>query len=170
MIRELTGLYHINAFLAFVPSSKPMPLVSVFSSPDQMKSPFRVSPFSVQGTSEIPIMSNLKRFISFLSSSNFSAVHSVCTFRVPTFKVFLTGFSLCVFPVVCLVFKYCLVANFRLCSGSSTGDADLVHSGDVRAGIESYNRRSWLVSVVFLFYKRWYLHPFRQTLLLSPDL
>ena len=42
MIRELIGLYPINAFLACVPSSKPTRLVCVFSCHDQMKSPFDV--------------------------------------------------------------------------------------------------------------------------------
>ena len=97
-IRELIGLYPINDFLACVPSSKPIPLVCLFSPPDQMR-----LPFPVQRTSEISLTSYLKRLISFLRSSNFSAPHSVCTFHVPTVKVFLTGFSLCVFPVVYLV-------------------------------------------------------------------
>ena len=62
MTRELIGLYPINAFLASAPSSRPTPLVCVFSSPDQMKSPFGVSPFPVHRTSETPIISYLKRF------------------------------------------------------------------------------------------------------------
>ena len=47
MIRELIGLYPINAFLACVPSSKSTTLVCVLPSPDQMKSSFSVSPFPV---------------------------------------------------------------------------------------------------------------------------
>ena len=102
MIRELIGLYPMNAFLACGPSGKHTPLVCVLSSPEQMKSPFGVSPFPVQRTSEITMVLYLKRFISFhfisfLSSSNFPAIHNVCTFHFPTVRLFLTGFSLCVF-------------------------------------------------------------------------
>jgi hypothetical protein len=89
IIRELLGLHPINAFLAYVPpSSNPTPHMCVSSSPDQMKSPFGVSPFSVQRTSEIQMMSYLKHFISFLSSSSYPAAHSVCTFQVSTVRMF----------------------------------------------------------------------------------
>jgi hypothetical protein len=77
IIRERTWLYPISAFLAFVLSSKPTPYTCVFSSPDQMKSTFGFSSLPVHRTSEIPMISYRKRFISFLSSSNFPAAHSV---------------------------------------------------------------------------------------------
>ena len=54
-------------------------------------------------------MSYLKRFISFLSNSSLPAVHSVCTFHVPTVRVFLASFSFCVFFVV---YEFFPVANF----------------------------------------------------------
>lgn len=57
IILELIGLYPVNAFLACVLSNKPTPLMCVFSSPDQMKSPFGISPFSVYCTSDISLMS-----------------------------------------------------------------------------------------------------------------
>ena len=76
-----------------------------FSSPDQMKSPFDVSPYSVHRSSEIPMISYLKRFISFLNSSSFPAAHRVCTFHVLTVRVFLASFSLSVFPVGCFVLE-----------------------------------------------------------------
>ena len=57
IIFELIGLYPISAFLARGLSKKPTPLVCIFSSPDQMKSPAGVSPFPVHRTSEIPMMS-----------------------------------------------------------------------------------------------------------------
>ena len=69
-------------------------------------------PFPIQRTSEIRIMSYLKRFISFLSSCSFPAAHNVCTFHVRTVRMFLTGLSLRVFPVVCLVLTCFPVANF----------------------------------------------------------
>ena len=109
---ELTGSYLINAFFACALSKKPTLLMFSFSSPDQMKSPFDISPFPVYRTFEIPIMSYLKRFISFLRISSFPAAYRVCTFYVPTVRVFLASFSLCVFTAVCLVLACFPVANF----------------------------------------------------------
>src|SRR5688572_469592 len=90
-------------------SKKPTPLVCEDASSDQMKSPFGVSPFPVHRTSEIPIISYLNRFISFLSSSSLPAAHNVCTFHVPTVRVFLASFSFCAFLVV---YEFFPVANF----------------------------------------------------------
>ena len=84
----------------------------IFSSPDQMKSPAGVLPSPVQRTCEIPMISWLKRFISFLNSSSFPVAHRVCTFHVPTVRVFLAGFSLCVFSVVYLLSVCFPAANF----------------------------------------------------------
>jgi hypothetical protein len=57
-------------------------------------------------------MSYLKRFISFLSNSSLPAAHSVCTFHVPTVRVFLASFSFCVFFVVHEFFEFFPVTNF----------------------------------------------------------
>lgn len=122
IIRELAGLYRISAILACVLSKYPTHLISEDSS-------------SVHRTSKIPIISYLKCFILFSRNSSLLAVHSVCTFHVPTVKVFFISFRLNAF-LSCM--NSLQSSIFRLCHGCTAEDADCVYLGAVRAGIVSY--------------------------------
>ena len=136
IIRELTGLYPIKAFLAFLLNRNPTRFAWIFSSPDHIKSPVIVSPFPVHLISETPIISYLKRFSSFLSRFSFPVSHRVLTFHVPIVKTSFLNFVPLVLVIMLFGFGFLVVETFRLCPGYPTEDADLVYPGDVRAGMD----------------------------------
>ena len=136
--RELTGLYPMSAFLVLSLSNIPTPVTCVLSSSDQMKSLFEVSPFPVQRTSEVPTISYLNLFISFLRSSSFPVVYSVLTFHVPTVSVFFAIFS---FSVAFVLVSF-PVSNFSILPWSP---------GRGRGPCFTGRRPSWHVFLLFIF-------------------